>query len=81
MNFTTLNIDIRDKVLFCSLNRPEKRNAINPLMLQELLALFRSIDDKPEIRTWLLSGEGKVFSAGADLSMMKDVSGKSQRGP
>lgn len=78
MDFTTLNIEIRDRILFCNLNRPEKRNALNPDMLQELQVLFRSLEDRHDIRILVMRGEGKVFSAGADLSMMKDVSGKTQ---
>jgi len=79
MNFRTLKIEISNKVLSCELARPEKRNALSLEMLGELLSLFNEIGKMQESRLFLLKGSGKVFSAGADLSQMSDVSGKSEK--
>ncbi len=78
MNFTTLKIDIRDEIVFCSLNRPEKRNALNESLLRDLKTLCISLEERQDIRGLVLQGTGKVFSAGADLSMMSDISGKTK---
>jgi methylglutaconyl-CoA hydratase len=76
MKFQTLETEITGHILNCRLHRPEKRNAINRAMLRDLLTLFNSIPADSEIRIAVIRGAGKVFSAGADLAMMSDVSGK-----
>ncbi len=76
MEFNTLDTNILNEVLFCRLNRPDKRNALNREMLNELLKLFESTAKVQGVRVLVLRGSGKVFSAGADLSQMSDVSGK-----
>ena len=53
-----------------ALARPEKRNALTPDMLRDLLATIRAIG--PEARCLLLSGDGSAFCAGFDLSLCKD---------
>ena len=78
MKFSTLNINRSNEVLYCWLNRPDKRNALNKEMLDELKALFNSVEAERQIRVLVLRGSGPVFSAGADLSMMSDVSGRSE---
>jgi enoyl-CoA hydratase len=50
------------------LNRPEKLNAQNFTMLQEMDRAFRAATDDPECRVIILSGNGRSFSAGHDLS-------------
>ena len=51
-----------------SLNRPEKLNAINDALLEELMQAFRQIESMPEIKVVLLKGNGRAFSVGQDLS-------------
>ena len=51
-----------------TLNRPEKLNAMNPQMHQELGAVWEDFRDDPTLRVAILSGNGRCFSAGADLS-------------
>lgn len=53
-----------------ALARPEKRNALTPDMLRDLLAAIRAIG--PEAMCLLLSGDGAAFCAGFDLSLCKD---------
>lgn len=79
MNFRTLKLNSSNEVLTCQLNRPEKRNALNLEMLGELLALFTEISQKQGIRVLVMAGAGKVFSSGADLSLMLDVAGKTEK--
>ena len=51
-----------------TLNRPDQRNALSATMLRDLAAAMRWCRDEPEIRVVVLTGAGKVFCAGADLS-------------
>ncbi len=78
MNFKTLKTEFRDNVLHCWLHRPEKRNALNTEMLNELIQLFGDLYIGDKVAVLVLRGWGKVFSAGADLSGMSDISGKSE---
>src|SRR4030042_136446 len=51
-----------------ALNRPEKLNAINDALLEELMQAFRQVESIPEIKVVLLKGNGRSFSVGQDLS-------------
>ncbi len=55
------------------LNRPEKHNAMNAMMIQELTEAFTALSDDPTVRVIVLRGHGKSFCAGADLNYMKEI--------
>lgn len=57
-----------DGVLTITLNRPERKNAINGTMWEELLATFRDASTDPTVRVVVLTGAGGAFCSGADLS-------------
>lgn len=59
----------KERVCTVILNRPEKRNALTPLMLFQLAGLLKSIQEDGETRCLVLRGAGdKAFSAGYDIS-------------
>jgi methylglutaconyl-CoA hydratase len=60
--------DVRDGVLHLTLNRPEKRNAIDRPMVDALLAALTTADLSAEVRVVALRGAGSDFCAGADLA-------------
>lgn len=68
MTDTSLTLNIIDHVAHITLNRPEKRNALNKSLLIELKRAFLSCRNDSTIRAVLLTGAGKSFCAGADLS-------------
>jgi enoyl-CoA hydratase/carnithine racemase len=55
-------------IVTVTMNRPEKKNAINDTMWQELLVTFAEIRDQPEDRVMVLTGAGGAFCSGADIS-------------
>ncbi len=57
-----------DGIVSVTLNRPEKKNAIDARMWDELLATFREIAESASDRVMVLSGAGDAFCAGADLT-------------
>jgi enoyl-CoA hydratase/carnithine racemase len=63
-----LRTDIEDGVLTVTLARPERRNAIDGEMATALRAAFEAAADDPDVHALILTGEGKAFSAGGDLS-------------
>jgi 2-(1,2-epoxy-1,2-dihydrophenyl)acetyl-CoA isomerase len=67
MIFETILFERRDQVVHVTLNRPDKLNALNLQMIEELRAAAGAIDDDPAIRAALLTGAGRGFSSGADL--------------
>lgn len=54
-----------------TMNRPEKHNAFNTELIAELREQFEKLGADPGVRVVVLAGEGKSFSAGADLDWMK----------
>jgi methylglutaconyl-CoA hydratase len=70
--FETLEVRADGRVLHVRLNRPEVRNAFNGTVVTELSAAFRAIDTDEDLHVVVLSGNGKSFSAGADLGWMRE---------
>jgi len=69
INFDTLLLDISDGLATITLNRPDKLNALNNKLKQELVAAIRYVATaKNGARCLLMTGAGKAFCAGADLS-------------
>ncbi|HEY32463.1 MAG TPA: enoyl-CoA hydratase/isomerase family protein [Dehalococcoidia bacterium] len=62
-------VEMKEHICTVTLNRPEKRNALNPELLRQLQDTFQSIQAGEEIRVVVLRGMGeKAFCAGADLT-------------
>jgi len=70
MQFETLEVSLEDHIATVRLNRPDKANAMNATMWQEIRQAFQWVDETPEARVAVLQGEGKLFTAGIDLQMM-----------
>jgi len=60
-----------------TLNRPDKRNALNAEVMKELKTAFAEADDDPSVRVVVLRGAGKDFCAGADLAQLEQTSNAS----
>jgi len=68
MNLETVIYEVKDHIAKITMNRPEKRNALNHALLRDLDAAFEQADNDPEVRVAILAGAGKAFSAGYDLT-------------
>jgi methylglutaconyl-CoA hydratase len=68
-----LKIHEEKNIAFISLNRPEVKNAFNPQMIQQLTGAFIQFSKRSDLRAIVLSGEGNVFCAGADLNWMQNM--------
>lgn len=69
----TLLIENHGAVRVLTMNRPDKRNALNTTLTQALLDALRAADADDDVRSVVLAGAGKGFCAGADLSEFKDL--------
>lgn len=62
----TASVDA-DQIAWVTLNRPEKRNAMNPMLNAEMLEVLDAVEEDAEARVLVLTGAGESFSAGMDL--------------
>jgi enoyl-CoA hydratase/carnithine racemase len=68
MTYNTIRYDVDDGILTLTLSRPEKLNAFTGEMLNEMLDAFDRADADDAVRAIIVTGEGRAFCAGADLS-------------
>ena len=62
----SITFEVADRVARIDLDRPDKRNALSPSMLEELEAALLEADDRTDVHVILLGGHGKDFCAGYD---------------
>ena len=65
-----VELERRDHIALVTLNRPEARNAISPEVSQTMVKVLDEIEADPALRAVVLTGNGEVFSAGADLKVV-----------
>ncbi|WP_421997482.1 enoyl-CoA hydratase-related protein [Reyranella sp.] len=68
MTYETLLTHLEDGVMTLTLNRPEKLNAFDTVMSRELIGFFRDVNAMDEVRAIVVTGAGRAFCAGADIS-------------
>ena len=68
MELTQTRYEVNGHIAVVTLDRPEKMNAFNPIMRDELIEIFSLADQDDEVRAVVVTGTGKAFCAGADLS-------------
>ena len=71
--YNTIELNIEEKVGTITLARPEIRNAFNDQMIEELLEAIDILSGKEQLRALVITGKGKAFCAGADLSYMSQM--------
>ena len=71
-----LSLSLQDHIATVQLSRPEKSNAMNWAMWQDIRTAFRWADATPEVRVVIIEGQGKNFTAGIDLQMMMGLQEK-----
>lgn len=68
MNYEQILYEVEDGILTLTLNRPEKLNAFTAKMLEEMVDALDHADKDDEVRSIIITGSGRGFCAGADLS-------------
>lgn len=68
MDYSQIRYEVADRVATITLDRPEQLNAFTGTMLRELLHAFDRVDADDEVRAVVVTGAGRAFCAGADLS-------------
>ncbi len=73
MDFSTIKLERHENLALLLLNRPEKLNAFTFLMMEELICAFDLIEEDDTFNAVIISGIGRGFCAGADLSSGKNT--------
>jgi trans-feruloyl-CoA hydratase/vanillin synthase len=60
-------LDVEDEIAWVTLNRPDKRNAMNPAVNKRMLEILDELEDRDDVKVMVLTGAGDSFSAGMDL--------------
>lgn len=68
MEYSTIRYDVVDGIATITLNRPAKLNAFTVQMMTELVQVCDRVDDDGSVRAVIVTGEGRAFCAGADLT-------------
>jgi enoyl-CoA hydratase/carnithine racemase len=68
MDYEEIEYEQTDGVATVTLNRPNRLNAFTAGMVEEVLSAIDAVDRDDEVRVMILTGRGRAFSAGADLS-------------
>jgi enoyl-CoA hydratase len=74
VTYSTLLYEKADGIAKVILNRPDKLNALNSTVYQELYDVFESVENDPEVKVVILTGSGdRAFAAGSDVAEMQNM--------
>jgi len=74
MTYSTIRIEVHDRVGLVQINRPKALNALNATVMEELAIALEEFDADPDIGAMVLTGDERAFAAGADIKEMADAS-------
>ena len=74
MSYAFLTLDVADRIATITVNRPDKLNALNHALMGELGAAIAEARERSDVGAVLLTGAGRAFVAGADISEMQGES-------
>ncbi|RMR08599.1 Enoyl-CoA hydratase [Pseudomonas savastanoi pv. glycinea] len=72
-DYQSFVVELSDHIAHVQINRPEKVNAMDAAFWSEIIEIFQWIDENDEVRVVVLSGAGKHFSSGIDLTLLASV--------
>lgn len=73
MEYEILKIETYENIALVTISRPEAMNALNTRFFNEMDAAIAEISEKENVKVMIITGEGKAFVAGADISEMVDM--------
>jgi trans-feruloyl-CoA hydratase/vanillin synthase len=76
-SYETVTVDVEDGIALITLNRPEKRNAMNPTMHFEMMDVIDRLEYDDDVAVLVITGAGEAWCAGQDLKeYFRDLDGK-----
>ena len=79
MAYNNVKFETKEGIGFVTINRPDALNALNKELLSELYDLFTEIKKDDSVKTVIVTGEGRAFVAGADISEMAEATTQEMR--
>ncbi len=73
MAYRNLRVETTDHISTVTLNRPNSRNSLNSELMDEFRTFIEGVRGDPETRSVIITGAGRVFSAGADVDMLTRI--------
>ncbi|QKQ99637.1 crotonase [Metallosphaera tengchongensis] len=73
MEFETIEVKKEGTLAWLILNRPDKLNALNLKLLEELYQAVKNFDSDNDVRVIIITGKGKAFCAGADITQFTEL--------
>ncbi|MCE2464752.1 MAG: enoyl-CoA hydratase/isomerase family protein, partial [Dehalococcoidia bacterium] len=73
MSFQCIRLRVDDRVARLTLARPAEMNAVNPEMIEEVIEALADVSAMDDVKALVVSGEGRAFCAGADLTYMEGI--------
>lgn len=70
MDLTKMTLEVKEGIGWARINRPEKLNALNAAVFQDLNTILEACETNQEVKVLVLTGSHKVFAAGADIDQM-----------
>ena len=77
--FQSIITEIDDSIGIISLNKPDRHNTLDELLIEELITALLELESNPQVRVVVLSSTGKHFCSGSDLSWMKRAAARSMQ--
>lgn len=71
--YNTIQIEVKENIGIIRLNRPDKLNAINLQMVEELVKALDELENNNDVKIVIITGNGRAFSAGADVKEMLET--------
>ena len=68
-----IKFEIIDQIGILTLNRPEKRNALNPELAKQMKSKLKEVEKDESVKVLIITGEGKAFCSGADLEYLNEL--------
>jgi enoyl-CoA hydratase len=72
-SYSTLIVEVVDRIATVTMNRPEKLNATDERMHEELSRIFIDLNEDPDVDVIVLTGAGRAFSSGGDINWMQQM--------
>src|SRR6478735_2924148 len=72
MAFTTIRYEVSDRIATITFDRPDQLNALSPEMIRELRTAYADAEADPEVWILVVTGNGRAFCAGADVTEIPD---------
>jgi enoyl-CoA hydratase len=79
--YLALKLTLENGVMTVMLSNPARKNALTPRMLDELTTVWQDLAADPAVQVIVLTGDGRDFCAGADLSQIDDITGRNAGAP